>query len=700
MIEIKKLNIYFDRPIISDESIIICENEITILTGESGRGKTSLLNVLGLIDKKSQYEYYIDGKYIDKKQYNTLKRRDISYVFQDYNVIEDLDVEDNFKIMFEIAGLHFSKQKMEEILKMLSIDLVKRKQKSKSLSGGEKQRLAIALALVKEPKLLLLDEPSASLDEENTNEIVKILHQLKEKGLMIVVASHHPDLYNGDCIYKIEHQKLIMTRKNNIENNYHEKQKKEDNVKRFSFFKYASLHISHHLLTYTFVLLPLVLSLYFITTSYMIMQPGAQKITENLNSISNNEIYIVSSENILSEEYRGLYDEVGYKFPYDVVEKIKKIDHVSEVYPYHKLNLVGPFSDTEGNLRFLDDYPDANIIKTKDRTVNIVDELYDGLSYATCLPEEIEKKCYKIDENVENGVYLASSIAECLGIKELNHTKVTFSLPIVMGYWESEGYSQDDEGNRSETVVTYPLSLFTKEVTYEVKGIYENDLMGYYHYDIIGDKTVSIDHREMERLHNEVLNDPKLYKSYQDFLEVSLDEGTPTYDGFYSSSYILMVDDHKNINSVKKELNKLGINMEIKTKDYAQRQVNLVKLQMAYTLFLQPIILLGVGSVLVLLIFIYTLYRRKKELSFLNAQGIQHSFGLPMIDLIYIEILALILSMICVFSVFIPNNKEFVYNWNTLTFELVILVIIGIICFVANLIYYRKINIIKQLRSH
>lgn len=120
----------------------------------------------------------------------------------------------------------------------------KTKQKSKSLSGGEKQRLAIALALVKEPQLLLLDEPTANLDDNNAKQIVEILNKLKEKGLMIVIASHHPDLYNGDHIYQIEDMKLKELKKTeslkSIEN-------RERQIKRFNPFKYTLLHLSHHL---------------------------------------------------------------------------------------------------------------------------------------------------------------------------------------------------------------------------------------------------------------------------------------------------------------------------------------------------------------------------------------------------------------------------------------------------------------------
>lgn len=88
----------------------------------------------------------------------------------------------------------------------LGLDL---KDKIKKLSGGEKQRVAIALALLKKPKILLLDEPTANLDEENANQIVSILQSLKRKGLIIVIATHNPDIYEAEHIYTIKDKKII-----------------------------------------------------------------------------------------------------------------------------------------------------------------------------------------------------------------------------------------------------------------------------------------------------------------------------------------------------------------------------------------------------------------------------------------------------------------------------------------------------------
>ena len=113
MLEIKNLNIRFQYSIVEDGNVTINPYEITIFTGESGTGKTSILNILGLLDLDNRYDYYLNGELIKKNDYNKIKRSYISYVFQDYNLIEDLSIKDNFETMFNISGKKYDKALVE-----------------------------------------------------------------------------------------------------------------------------------------------------------------------------------------------------------------------------------------------------------------------------------------------------------------------------------------------------------------------------------------------------------------------------------------------------------------------------------------------------------------------------------------------------------------------------------------------------------
>ena len=334
MLEIKNLNIRFQYSIVEDGNVTINPYEITIFTGESGTGKTSILNVLGLLDLDNRYDYYLNGELIKKNDYNKIKRSYISYVFQDYNLIEDLSIKDNFETMFNISGKKYDKALVENLLNDVCIDLKKLKQKSKSLSGGEKQRLAIALALVKEPQLLLLDEPTANLDDNNAKQIVEILNKLKEKGLMIVIASHHPDLYNGDHIYQIEDMKLKELKKTeslkSIEN-------RERQIKRFNPFKYTLLHLSHHFIIYALILIASVWSLYNFSKNAIMVQTGQKVANNSLNELLDDELFIVNNEQLIDVTDKNIFLDYQVKFNKDVVDQIQQINHIKEMYPYYKL---------------------------------------------------------------------------------------------------------------------------------------------------------------------------------------------------------------------------------------------------------------------------------------------------------------------------------------------------------------------------
>ena len=228
MIQLKDIQIKFRETIIEQGGITLQKHQITLFTGISGCGKSSLLNILGLLDNQNHFQYLWDDKEINSNECEKLKQYEIAYVFQDYSIIADIDIEDNFKAMFQIAGLPFQKERMQELLKEVSLESLSVKQKAKSLSGGERQRLAIALALVKQPKLLLLDEPTANLDEASSDIIVNILHQIKQQDIMIAIATHHPNRYHADHIYEIKDKKIVETRKTEASQEASETKKKSE----------------------------------------------------------------------------------------------------------------------------------------------------------------------------------------------------------------------------------------------------------------------------------------------------------------------------------------------------------------------------------------------------------------------------------------------------------------------------------------
>lgn len=165
------------------------------IIGKSGSGKSTLLNLLSTVDTPSKGYYIFNGVNLSKLNDNKLaefRNQSIGVVFQSYNLIEDYTVSENI-----LLPLLFSPKKkqvdLNQILEMLGItDLVNKK--VKLLSGGEQQRVSIARALITSPKLLLADEPTGNLDQENSDVIFNILKKLNTEGITVIVVTHDLNL--------------------------------------------------------------------------------------------------------------------------------------------------------------------------------------------------------------------------------------------------------------------------------------------------------------------------------------------------------------------------------------------------------------------------------------------------------------------------------------------------------------------------
>ena len=181
-------------PALHDASFTIEKGEICIIVGPSGAGKTTLLNILGGMDRLTDGKVFLDGAEIsayDKKQMTAYRRYDIGFVFQFYNLIQNLTARENVELAAQICKDPVS---ADEVLE--HVGLAQRANNFPSqLSGGEQQRVAIARALAKNPKLLLCDEPTGALDYVTGKSVLKILQNTaRERGMTVVIITHNSAL--------------------------------------------------------------------------------------------------------------------------------------------------------------------------------------------------------------------------------------------------------------------------------------------------------------------------------------------------------------------------------------------------------------------------------------------------------------------------------------------------------------------------
>ncbi|MFQ5900759.1 MAG: cell division ATP-binding protein FtsE [Thermodesulfobacteriota bacterium] len=183
-----------------DINLRIDRGDFVFVTGPSGAGKTTLLKLLFCEERPTRGQLLVDGRNLLKLKRSHIPylRRNIGIVFQDFKLFQERSVYDNVAFALEVIGTP-AKEIRRKVIK--AIDLVgllnKLSKRPNILSGGEQQRIAIARALVKEPKILLADEPTGNLDPDLTKEVIEIFKQVYAKGTTIVVATHNISLLNG-----------------------------------------------------------------------------------------------------------------------------------------------------------------------------------------------------------------------------------------------------------------------------------------------------------------------------------------------------------------------------------------------------------------------------------------------------------------------------------------------------------------------
>lgn len=203
-------------------NLSIAEGEFTSIMGPSGCGKSTLLHILGLIDNPDGGKYWFMGEEVasySERQRAMLRKQNIGFVFQSFNLIDELNVYENVEL-----PLIYTKTPAAERVKRVEAVLEKMnmahrmKHFPQQLSGGQQQRVAVARAIVNQPNLILADEPTGNLDSEHGAEVMKILSALNEEGTTIVMVTHSPiDAAVGKRIVRVLDGRIISETDNAVE---------------------------------------------------------------------------------------------------------------------------------------------------------------------------------------------------------------------------------------------------------------------------------------------------------------------------------------------------------------------------------------------------------------------------------------------------------------------------------------------------
>lgn len=219
MIKITNLEKYYrteevETVALNKLSFEVKEGEFVAVMGPSGCGKSTLLNIVGLLDDPDGGSFLFNGEEVagyNERQRANLRKHNIGFVFQSFNLIDELTVFENVELPLIYTKVNAAerKKRVEEVLDKMQI-MHRRNHFPQQLSGGQQQRVAVARAVVNNPKLILADEPTGNLDSSNGNEVMQMLTDLNEKGTTVIMVTHseHDAKYSHRIIRMLDGQSV------------------------------------------------------------------------------------------------------------------------------------------------------------------------------------------------------------------------------------------------------------------------------------------------------------------------------------------------------------------------------------------------------------------------------------------------------------------------------------------------------------
>lgn len=555
MIEIKNLNISFgDKVILNNASFHTFPGVLIIIRGKSGSGKSTFLKTFQFA---YECEYIYEGQRIDEQDQDSRQQFIYDHMVNVPQIplfIEGMTIEEHIK---QLVKLGYQRNDIYE--EKFGIASLKKKY-PRNLSGGEKTRVAIYLAIMSQPEILILDEPTAALDASYAIEMIKYLKEYAEEGHYVIVATHDKRMIEeADVLYKVD-QTLILEKENKRETSL---------ISQISHnHKLFTLRFSHR--TFRIVMNILVaFTMIICAYSYNVYGHYNASYEQKINTIASRDLTVYKEK--MSNDY---YSYNGSEFPmtqsdYKKIKSVKNIESVKWRYEkeYNDVMILG--LDTETQLK----YQEAKLTGKKcNQTINLVSmQVYE---------DEDDYTNLTVKHNDNKGVYISNQLLSNQDISvdsiNMDDLKLKFYLPIPM--YDASGITQtgiDLEGSEYVDVNTVLVDLV--EVELPVRGILKegteissNSYSGtrsiYVPRSVINQYRKTYHATQSKVLYGVPGEEGMDYTYYEGSLPSTYTMSdvdqvvveTPWKPG----AYTVRVDSLKNIDKVTQELEKLGFNVE------------------------------------------------------------------------------------------------------------------------------------------
>ena len=410
MLEIKNIHIKYNREIITNSNLVFNDYGITVIKGESGSGKTSLIRNILFIEHQFEHYFYNKKEITSKYQIDHL----FSVMDQKNLFIEDLKISEHFELLKKI----YHSKSIDDYLERLEVKDTFNKYPGQ-LSGGEKNRISFLMCLLKNTPIIILDEPTAALDSYYTEEVKDIIVK-ESKDHLFIISTHDPVLFDiADTLYQIENKKLICLKYNEMKKEIEDKRLKQTvNIAKF-FLKMKK----HKLLSN--ILMLLILSISIVVTSLSAGYSLSDKNShyDQVDSMVNKEVIV----------YKPIMQQHPYYFSGNSQEsiisgeelnEIKKIKGIESIDDYIELQ-IGSGHESIEQLEKNESHQPSFIVdngKTKKKITS--DDIISLVSYQDVNKKQLKGKLDK------NGVYLSKEMAEVLKIKSNGNYILSFELPV------------------------------------------------------------------------------------------------------------------------------------------------------------------------------------------------------------------------------------------------------------------------------
>lgn len=331
--KLENVNIKYSKIVLDNININVKRGKVTLLQGVSGSGKSSLLYRIGLISDQKNYSYTISNTQLmdlNEEEQSFIRKKYMSFVLQDYILFEQYDILGNLQLYSSFNSMKYTDKDYKNILDKVKLH-ISLHESIQTLSGGEKQRVAIACALCKNTQILILDEPTSSLDQENEKQIFSILKDIAHLDNKYVIISSHSEYASeyADEIFKINNCKIEKIK--DCQNNPTDvsinvvKSKMNNNF----YFKYIQYFIKKYKKMFTLLIGIIMISLFLLNFSLYYTNYQMNKSKDNFYQLSENQMFLTKEKEKLYVNERLPYFYLKQKY---IPQKNKKIIPFIETY--------------------------------------------------------------------------------------------------------------------------------------------------------------------------------------------------------------------------------------------------------------------------------------------------------------------------------------------------------------------------------